>query len=113
MNKTRYRTLLRAGIVIAILVALSGCETLDRWRDSLRNQASQTYENINNQVERAGEQMERTRQAIDQKVQDVRDAADKIKDAGNQVGEAVDAVRRVTGGGTTSAGSAAGTDSPQ
>ncbi len=77
-------------IAVAVFALLSGCETLDRWRDYLREKFSETADNVQKKVDEVGGQIEKTRQSVEQKAADVQNAVKKVRDA-------IDAVSKVTG----------------
>ena len=88
MKEKTPKKLLLAATILAVL--LSGCATLDSWRDSIRQKASTAYDKAQETAEEVGYKYEETKNAVTEKVEDVRDAAQEVK-------EAVDAVEKVTG----------------
>ncbi|MEK7524428.1 MAG: hypothetical protein AAB588_05370 [Patescibacteria group bacterium] len=77
-------------LVLVLVGLLSGCQFLDNLRAKILKQTSDTASGITKTVENVNSQIKKTKDSVEKKVNDVRNAV-------KEVGEAVDAVKKVTG----------------
>lgn len=84
--------------VFVAIVFLTGCDIFPEWRQSIKDQASQTIDGVKRSAEDINSQFQQTRQSVETKIDEVQSALREVREAGQQVGEAIDAVQRVTGG---------------
>lgn len=84
--------------LIALIIALAGCDFLDNLRTSILQKGGETIDAAAKKAEEVKGQIKKTKESVEKKVEDVQNAVKEVQEATNQVQEALDAVKKVTGG---------------